>query len=153
MNKFFRRLPLATKLLLLTLVPIALIVYLSINIYRERAAKVQLYAGYIDRINLSTDISDLIDAMQTERRYSFVYAVKKDLDSRAQMEIQRPVTDLAIKKLEDRRDSTMKNFPSYTFLSQLDPMRAAIDRGTTGDSIMQYYTTSIFRLNTLNVNV
>ncbi|HEY0433722.1 MAG TPA: PAS domain S-box protein, partial [Chitinophagaceae bacterium] len=153
MNKFFRRLPLATKLLLLTLVPIALIVYLSINIYRERAARVQLYAGYIDRINLSTDISALIDAMQTERRYSFVYAVKKDLDSRAQMEIQRPVTDLAIKKLEDRRDSTMKNFRSYTFLSQLNPVRAAVDRGTTGDSIMQYYTTSIFRLNTLNVNV
>ena len=50
MNNFFRRLPLTTKLLLLTLFPILLIVYLSIGIYQEKTRSVQLIQGYIERI-------------------------------------------------------------------------------------------------------
>ena len=112
-----------------------------------------MFEGYINRINESADISDLINALQTERRYSFEYAIKKDLDSRAQMEIQRPVTDLAIKKLVQKKDSTLKNFEAYTFLKNLDAIRTAIDKGTSQDVVMQYYTTTIFRLNTLNISV
>jgi hypothetical protein len=150
MNNFFRRLSLTTKLLLLTLFPIALIIYLSIGIYNEKSKKVQLLEGYIDRINESAEISDLINSLQLERRHSFAYALKKDIDSRAQMEIQRPVTDLAIKKLDQLKDSTLKNFEDYTFLKNLGAIRTAIDSGTSQDMVMQYYTTAIFRLNTLN---
>ena len=150
MNNFFRRLSLTTKLLLLTLFPIAFIIYLSIGIYNEKSKKVQLLKGYIDRINESVEISDLINALQVERRHSFAYALKKDIDSRAQMEIQRPVTDLAIKKLDQLKDSTLKNFEDYTSLRNLGAIRTAIDSGTSQDLVMQYYTTAIFRLNTLN---
>src|SRR5947207_3550052 len=150
MNNFFRRLSLTTKLLLLNLFPIALIIYLSIGIYNEKSKKVQLLEGYIDRINESAEISDLINSLQLERRHSFAYALKKDIDSRAQMEIQRPATDLAIKKLDHLKDSTLKNFEDYTFLKNLGAIRAAIDSGTSQDRVMQYYTTAIFRLNTLN---
>jgi hypothetical protein len=88
-----------------------------------------------------------------ERRYSFAYAIKKDMDSQEQMEAQRLVTDLAIKKLGHRNDSTLRNFEDYTFLKNLNGIRSAIDRGTSQDVVMQYYTTAIFRLNTLNVVV
>ena len=153
MNNFFRRLSLTTKLLLLTLFPIALIIYLSLGIYNEKSKKVQLFEGYIDRINASAEISDLINALQLERRHSFAYALKKDIDSRAQMEIQRPVTDLAIKKLDQRNDSTLKNFEDYTFLRNLGAIRTTIDSGTSQNAVMEYYTTAIFRLNTLNMIV
>ena len=153
MNNFFRRLPLTTKLLLLTLFPILLIVYLSIGIYQEKTRSVQLIQGYIERISESADIADLISTLQMERRYSFAYALKKDMDSREQMEAQRSATDLAIKKLDQRNDSTLRNFEEYTFLKNLKGVRSAIDSGTSQDVVMQYYTTAIFRLNTLNIVV
>ena len=108
-------------------------------------------AGYIDRIAAAQDISDLINALQLERRQSFAFALKKDIDSRSQLEAQRPVTDLAIKNLEERKDSTLKDFKDYTFLNNLQNTRHAIDSGASADLSMQYYTTSIFRLNTLNI--
>ncbi len=60
---------------------------------------------------------------------------------------------LAIKKLGQRNDSTLRNFEDYTFLTNLKGIRSAIDSGTSQDVVMQYYTTAIFRLNTLNVVV
>jgi PAS domain S-box-containing protein len=153
MNNFFRRLPLTTKLLLLTLFPILLIVYLSIGIYRDKTRNVELIQGYIERIDESADIAELIASLQTERRYSFAYALKKDMDSRTEMDAQRLVTDLAIKKLDQRKDSILNNFEDYTSLRNLDGVRSAIDSGTSQDVVMQYYTTAIFRLNTLNVVV
>jgi PAS domain S-box-containing protein len=153
MNNFFRRLPLTTKLLLLTLFPILLIVYLSIGIYHEKTRNVQLIQGYIERIDESADIADLIGSLQTERRYSFAYALKKDFDSRTQMEAQRPITDLAIRKLDQRNDSALRNFEDYTSLRNISGVRSAIDRGTSQDVVMQYFTTAIFRLNTLSAVV
>ena len=107
MTDFFKKLSLPTKLLLLILIPLALITYLSFELYSEKSKKVDLLAGYINRIIVSADISDLINALQLERRHSFSYGLKKDIDSRAQLEAQRPVTDRAIKKLEERNDSTL----------------------------------------------
>src|SRR5436190_20485949 len=145
MNTFFIRLSLPVKLFLLILFPIALIIYLTIGIYSEKSKKVELLSGYIDRINLSSDISDLINALQLERRHSFSYGLKKDIDSRAQLEAQRPVTDRAIKKLEERNDSTLKDFKDYTFLKNLENVRKVVDTGASADFAMNYYTTTIFR--------
>src|SRR5436305_10065787 len=153
MNNFFKKLSLPIKLLLLILVPLALIIYLSVDLYNEKSKKVDLLAGYIDRIELSANISDLINSLQVERRYSFAYGLKKDLDSKAQMQAQWPATDLEIKKLEDRKDSTLKDFKEYTFLKNLEHVRKAVDSGASQDFSMQYYTTTIFRLNTINAIV
>jgi PAS domain S-box len=151
MNTFFKRLPLSVKLLLVILFPLALVTYLSFELYNEKSKKVDLFAGYIDRIVEAQDISDLTNSLQLERRHSFAFALKKDLDSRSQMEAQRPVTDLAIKNLEERNDSTLKDFKEYTFLKNLQHIRQGIDSGAPAEYSMQYYTTSIFRLNTLNI--
>ena len=151
MNNFFKRLPLPVKLLLLILFPLALVTYLCFELYNEKSKKVDLLAGYIDRIAEAQDISDVINSLQLERRHSFAFALKKDIESRSQLEAQRPATDLAIKKLEDRKDSTLKDFKEYTFLRNLQHVRQVIDSGASADFSMQYYTTSIFRLNTLNI--
>ena len=119
----------------------------------EKTRSVQLIQGYIERIDESADIAELIGSLQMERRYSFAYALKKDMDSREQMGAQRSATDLAIKKLDQRNDSTLRNFEDYTFLKNLNGVRSAIDSGTSQDVVMQYYTTAIFRLNTLNIVV
>ena len=151
MNRFFRQLPLPGKLLLLVLFPLALVIYLSIDTYTQRSATVELFRGYIERINTSSDISDLINSLQLERRYSYAFALKKDMDSRGLVHTQRPYTDLAIKKLQETDDSTLKNFTQYSFLNKLPQMRDAVDDGATPELVMEYYTTSIFRLNTLNI--
>jgi PAS domain S-box-containing protein len=153
MNTFFTRLSLPVKLFLLILLPIGLIIYLTISIYGEKSKKLDLLKGYIERINVSADISDLVNALQLERRHSFAYGLKKDIDSRAQLEAQRPVTDLTIKRVEQRNDSTLKHFHDYTFLSNLRNIRKLIDEGASPAVSMQYFTTAIFRLNTLNTIV
>ena len=153
MNNFFRKLSLPVKLLLLVLFPLALVIYLTFEIYNEKTNRVDLLAGYLERINISVNISDLMNSLQLERRHSYAYAIKKDIDSRAAMEIQRPVTDLAIKLLQQKKDSTLRDFTNYTFLNNLENIRLAIDKGTSPDLVMQYYTTTIFRLNTLNLIV
>lgn len=153
MDNFFKRLSLTKKLLLLILFPLALIIYLSFELYSEKSKKVELLSGYIDRITISADISDLINALQMERRHSFAYGLKKDIDSRAQLEAQRPATDIAMKRLEEKKDSTLEDFKEYTFLKDLENIRRAVDTGASPGVAMQYYTTTIFRLNTLNVIV
>jgi PAS domain S-box-containing protein len=153
MNNFFKKLSLPVKLLLLVLFPLVLIIYLTFEIYSEKNKKVELLAGYLERINVSSDISDLINALQLERRYSYAYSLNKNIDSKASYEAQRPVTDLALTTIEQRKDSTLKNFRDYTFLNNLDNIRQAIDTGTSPDRVMQYYTTAIFRINTLNMIV
>src|SRR5215471_1167001 len=127
MNRFFRQLPLPAKLLLLVLFPLALVIFLSVQAYNQRSATVDLLRGYIERINTSSDISDLINSLQLERRHSYAYALKKDLDSRSLLQVQRPFTDLAIKKLQQSEDSTLKSFTQYSFLNKLAGIRDAID--------------------------
>ena len=151
MNSFFKRVSLRIKLLLLILFPLALVTYLSIELYIEKSNRVELLSGYIDRISEAQDISELINALQLERRHSFAYALKKDIDSRSDLEAERPVVDMAITRLEQRNDSTLKDFKQYTFLINLQNTRRAIDTGASADFAMQYYTTAIFRVNTLNI--
>jgi len=151
MNEFFRRLSLPVKLFLLVLFPLALVVFLTSQVYRERVAKMTLLSGYLERINVSSDISDLLNSMQLERRYSYAYALTKSVDARASLETQRPYTDLAIRKLQSRKDSTLKEFRKYTFLEKLNNIRKMVDTNPSSEAVMQYYTTSIFRINTLNL--
>jgi PAS domain S-box-containing protein len=152
MKRFFRQLPLPAKLLLLVLFPLALVIFLSVQAYQERSATVDLLRGYIERINISSDISDLINSLQLERRQSYAFALKKDVDSRSQVQIQRPFTDLAIRKLQQSNDSVLKHFEQYSFLDKLADIRSQVDSGTSPEEVMGYYTTTIFRLNTLNIS-
>src|SRR5205085_953255 len=150
MNPFFRRLPLPVKLMLIGIIPVIFIIYLSYQLYKEKAQKAKLIRDSIERLHQSASISNLMSELQNERRYSYQYALTKKGHDR--ILIQRKVTDSIISSLQKSNDPSLAGFTSYTFLNNLSGVRSALDTIPTfsADAIMQYYTTAIFRLNTLN---
>ena len=148
MNHYFRKLPLPAKLTLIGLIPLIFLGYLSFRLYKENSQKLNLLGTYIERMHQSADITKLIDNLQSERRYSFDYTLKKD--SLNELLQQRPKTDSIIKRLSNY-EASLSDFASYTFLKDLAAMRAAIDSGQTNITmVMDYYTNALFRFNTLN---
>ena len=97
MNRFFRKLPLSVKLILMGMVPFLVLIYLSFQLYNEKVQKVQLLQSYKDRIHHSASIYSLISNLQNERKYSLDNALKKDRPG--ELSSQRLLTDSAVKQL------------------------------------------------------
>ncbi len=150
MNPFFRKLPLPVKLMLIGIIPLIFLFLLSYELYQEKKQKVSLISNYIERLTLSANITLLMNELQTERRYSFQYALTKE--DRDKIVAQRLVTDSIIQQLKKNKDLSITKFSNYTFLNNLADIRIALDtsKSYSANAIMQYYTTAIFRLNTLN---
>jgi len=149
MNKLLRKLPLQAKLLLIGLIPFGFLVYLTLEVYRDETEKLQLLNNYKAYIQESSDINGLIDAMQEERKFSFDYAITKNM--RRELVLQRPKTDALIQKLINSNDPALEGFTEYTKLGQLDSIRKRIDNFTISpDLVMHYYSNLVFRLNTFN---
>jgi hypothetical protein len=51
--------PLTTKLMLMTLIPLALLVYNALEIYKEKSDKISILNNYLERIRQSADVSSL----------------------------------------------------------------------------------------------
>jgi len=142
-------LPFSTKLMLIAFIPLAFLIYLSIELYKEKNEKLVQIKAYIDRINQSADITELIDNLQEERKFSFDYAMTNA--PRKNLVLQRPKTDKFINKLEKSTDPALFNFTLYTSLSKLNEVRDGIDTANMAPNVvMHYYSNMIFRLNTLN---
>jgi len=149
MNKFIRKLPLMVKILLIGLIPIGFLSYLTVEFYKEKTAKLQLFDNYKIYIAESADINSLIDALQDERKFSFDLSMTKN--RRPELLLQRPLTDELIEKLTTTGDLSLKGLTSFTKLGQLHDIRIKIDQGTIGpNEVMHFYSNNIFRLNTLN---
>ena len=147
MKRFFRRIPLPAKLFLIVIVPLALSIYLFIELYAEKANKIRLLENYIQRVKESADITRLIASLESERDYSYLSKMQGN-ENDTLTGLQKK-TDSIIKNLS--ASSRLKDFPSYTFLSDLDSTRAKIARKIfPAKQIHHYYTTAIFRLNSLN---
>ena len=147
---FFRKLPLIIKLLLIGITPILFLIYFSLIIYKEKSINVKLISDYIDRIDQSANVGNLINTLGKERRYSYMYLLKKD--SLDKLKQQRLITDSLINVLGKSTDLSMTSFRQYTFLDSLSGIRFRIDTktGYRVNDMVQYYTDAIFRLNTLN---
>ncbi len=146
MNNIFRRLPLPAKLLLIGVIPLALLIYTSLQIYSDKKEKVDLLSSYIERIRQSVNINILIDDLGRERKISFDYHSKKA--KQKDLLIQRRRTDSAMQQLEK---GSLSGFTDYTFLKDLQKIRNLIDSGyLPPDQVMHFYTTATFRINTLN---
>lgn len=148
MNQFFKRLSLPVKLMLIGVVPLIFFIYVSVQLYNERSQKVRLLSSYMNNMQRSADIAMLINNLQVERKYSFEYALKKTM--KEEMLKQRPVTDSFMDRMALYKE-TIGDFTSYTFLENLKNIRTGIDGGfTQANIVMDYYSSSIYRLNTLN---
>jgi signal transduction histidine kinase len=150
MNSFFRKLPLSYKLMLIGIIPIVFLIYLSAQLYVEKGQRVTLISNYIDHIHESGNIANLINELENERKYSYEYGLKKKYYSKVLL--QRPRTDSIILLLKKSTDPALTDFSEYTFLNDLESVRKALDTAAnySANSIMEYYTKTIFRLNTLN---
>lgn len=147
MHRAFRRLPLSVKLLLIGIIPLLLVIYLSFQVYDEKTQRLTLLDNYIHRIRESSTINQLINNLQEERKYSFDLVMKKQ--GFDQLVRQRAYTDTALAELEK---SSLAGFTTYTFLDKLQDERKLVDSiQTSADQVMHYYTTALYRLNTLNV--
>ena len=136
MNKFFRELPLLAKLLIIAIVPMAFIIFLTIKIYNEKSKNVDQIKSYLNQIQHSSTLARLTDQLQKERRFSFDYALMKN--HQVQMISERPVTDSLLKALELSGNETLSGFTEYTFLENIDSVRAKIDQGKYGaNQVMQ----------------
>jgi signal transduction histidine kinase len=150
MNSFFRKLPLSLKLIIVGIIPVLFLLYLSGQLYNEKKQKVKLISGYIEHIHEAGRIAKLISELETERKFSYEYALKKD--RYGQMILQRTRTDSAIRVLRKSIDPGIKDFQQYTFINSLPDIRNALDTSADypASEIMKFYTEVIFRLNTLN---
>lgn len=149
MTRFFKVIPLHIKLMLIGFIPFIFLIYFSVQVYKERVQKLDLLNAYQARVKESGDINTLIDELQKERKYSFDFAMKKDLYK--ELVMQRPRTDSAINSLKKANSPALHEFPQYTFLKDLPGVRSAIDSSKMEPGhVMHYYTTMIFRINTLN---
>ena len=149
MNLFFRKLPLSIKLLMIGIIPIVFLIYFSVIIYNEKSQTVKLINNYIESVNRSATLGELIDQLARERRFSYQYVVKKkDLDKMIE---HRQKTDSIIGILEKSSYISLTDFTKYTFLENLHKIRSEIDTisSSSGD-IVEFYTETILRLNSLN---
>ncbi|MEO5908542.1 MAG: nitrate- and nitrite sensing domain-containing protein [Ginsengibacter sp.] len=148
----FRTLSLTVKLLLIGFIPILFLVYFSIIIYREKSQKVELIGNYIEHVEQSENIGELIVELSKELRYSYFYILKDS--SFNQIESNRAKTDSIMRILNKSKDLALNNYTKYTFLDNLSTIRAAIDSSkTNSNQVIQYYTDVIFRLNTLTTEI
>jgi len=105
--------------------------------------------NYLSRVDQVSNINNLISELQSERRYSYGYALTQQW--RSELVVQRPRTDAAIKKLHTEKDTQYVHAESYTFLDSLHAIREKLDnRSLTPAEAINFYNNAIFRLNTLN---
>lgn len=146
---FFRKLTLSIKLLMIGIIPIIFLIYFSVMIYNEKSQTVQLISNYIESVNQSTTLGELIDQLSNERRYSYQYVIKKI--SLAKLTKHRRKTDSIVRVLEESSDITLTDFTKYTFLYNLNEIRSGIDTSlNTSRETGNFYTEAILRLNSLN---
>ena len=151
MSVFFRKLPLSIKLLMIGIIPIVFLIYFSVIIYNQKSQTVKLIGNYIEGFNRSVTLGELIDQLARERRFSYEYVVKKkDLDKMIE---HRERTDSIISVLEKNSYISLTDFAKYTFLDNLYKIRSKIDtisESSSSGDIVEFYTETILRLNSLN---
>lgn len=148
---FFRRLSLTAKLFLIGLIPIALLLYFSYVIYKEKDQKLAVMHEYVNQVEVSAVLASLNESLGYERMYSFHFLLEKTGFQKMMLQ-QRIKTDSLIKAVEKRPEVNLKSLRQYTFLTGLDNMRNKIDSVPTLDpnNVIDFYTRCIFRINYTN---
>ena len=147
MTRFFRQLPLNIKLIVLAVIPLAMLIFFMLEINVERMEKINVIESYLQRASDVEQVGLAIDELQSERRYSFGFLLKKEW--RNELVIQRPKTDAIIEHLENSNE--FRGLRSYTFLDSLGSIRRKIDdNAVTPEEVMTFYTSVILRLHSLN---
>lgn len=148
MTRFFRKLPLMAKLLMIAVVPLLFAGYLTAQLYREKSSNVQQIENYLDQIHQTATLTGLIDQLQLERRFAFEYALRGL--HKEEMIAQRPKTDSFLNEIRTKNNSSFSGFENYAFIDRIDSVRTRIDRQRyAANSVMHFYSTAVFRLSNM----
>lgn len=129
MNRFFRNLPFAVKLIIIGFIPFLFLIYLTVEVYREKNEKLTILNHHILRVHQSATLSALIDALQEERKISFDYALGKS--KYTDVSRTRPATDSLLQEVEKAtilRLADTKNILPSTGLCKRETVLIAIMR-------------------------
>lgn len=147
--ELFKKLPLQAKLILIGFVPTLFFFYVSFQYYQAEKQKLRMVNNNIRIINRAVAVNNLIEQLNTERRYGYEYALKKH--QYRDFKEQWKYTDSAIIHLE-HVDPELKGIVKYTLLDGLDNIRKNnTQQKLSADVIMNYYTTTVFRVSYLDV--
>ena len=125
--------PLNIKLIVLAVIPLAMLIFFMLEINVERMEKINVIESYLQRASDVEQVGLAIDELQSERRYSFGFLLKKEW--RNELVIQRPKTDAIIEHLENSNE--FRGLRSYTFLDSLGSIRRKIDdNAVTPEEVM-----------------
>lgn len=148
MISFFKRIPLGTKLLLISVIPLVFIIFLTNQLQHERQKQVNVFIAFIERMKRNGNIILLIENLQSERKLSFDHVMNK-MGTEALIN-QRNNTDSVLQLLMHTKDPQIMQLDKYTKLGALDSIRNGINNSTIGsDAVTNFYSGLIFRLNTL----
>ena len=117
--------PLPAKLVLLGAIPLLFLMVVVLLYNAEKRENIAMLDGYRQRIRQAIDVNALIDALQNERRYSFMYALNGTQQN--EMQQNRAPVDVAIRRLKDSIDTISKEFAAYTFLDNLAATRSLVN--------------------------
>jgi signal transduction histidine kinase len=147
---FFRKLPLTIKLSIIGIIPVLFLFYFAIVIFQEKSQKTELIGKYIEHVQQSKNVGELISKLGIERRVSYQFTLK--LQTHQDVLQQRAKTDSIINILKKSNDLALFDFSAYTFLDKLEETRKQIDTVKNYGTypIIQFYTNAIYRINTLN---
>ena len=148
MISFFKRIPLGIKLLLISIIPLLLIVFLAYQLHFERQKQVNVIVAYTEKIKRNTKIVKLIEDLQNERKLSYDLLLNKGREN--ELSLQRKETDSILNILKATADPQILEFHKYTNLESLDSIRTGVNNKTMdNDQVTNFYSSLIFRLNTL----
>lgn len=154
MISFLKKIPLTLKLVLIGTIPIIFLIYFSMVIYKGKKQKLEVMGDYIERINQSAVLGDLINNLGIERKFSIRYLLTDSFFN--ELSQQRTISDSIINEIVQENDFGLSGFKEYTFLDELPAVRSKISTTTPAfsiNSVIDYYSSTIYKLNSLNASI
>ncbi|OQP56627.1 response regulator [Niastella populi] len=150
--KYIRNLSIRNKLLLVSLIPLAALVYfLAVDVMDKLAKKRNIHRVYNDVFEIER-ISDVIHNLMEERGFSISYAGSGGKDEKAEMLMQRVETDKAISAFKQLLTEQKKN-KDLSSLGILPDVRNGINQLTLNTDTLarRYAIMSIMLLDDANI--
>lgn len=148
MKNILKALPLPVKLAGVGILPILVLVYFSILILEEKNSRIEIISKYQERLQLSSELIDLANALQSERRVSFSNSIY--YASRDELFSSRNNTNEKLEALRKLSLDSTYDVITFTGLNEINSIRDKIDSNLLQPAeIMNYYSNSMLRLNSL----
>lgn len=153
MKQLINKIPFQIKLILIGLVPLAFLVYFSIQLISERNNRIEVAGKVVKDIERNMVVMNLSSRLHLERRFGYAYLINNNSD--AQFVTAMNATNDEISKLQSLLDTGWVPFTQFTMLSELNQFRKQVQaRKIDPNRVLLFYSSMQERIQYLNdVNV